>query len=137
MYFHNDQKIAWERELDRTICNEFFSVRRAPWLPLFIYHAGVHRVTADKCKMMLCPLPDCWDTQCRPSTAALPLFSLLPPPPQRLFLAKHMGAIRAYSFPSDVQVTLTTGDLQLPQVEHFALFWIIPSLGPVKSFVTT
>lgn len=136
MYFHNDQKIAWDRELARTICNEFFSVRRAPWLPLFIYHSGVHRATADKCKMMLCLLPDCWDTMqtvhCSPS-------SVLPsaPTPQRLFLAKHMGAIRAYSLPSDVQVTLTTGDLPLPQMEHFALFWMIPSLGPVKSFVTT
>lgn len=29
MYFHNDQKIGWDREPARTICTEFFSVRRA------------------------------------------------------------------------------------------------------------
>ena len=31
MYFHNDQKIGWGREPARTICTEFFSVRRSPW----------------------------------------------------------------------------------------------------------
>lgn len=31
MYFHNDQKIGWEREPARTICTEFFSVRRNLW----------------------------------------------------------------------------------------------------------
>lgn len=48
---HN--KIGWDRELARTICTEFFSVRRAPRSLLFIYYAGVRRAAADKCKMML------------------------------------------------------------------------------------
>lgn len=85
---------------------------------------------------MLCALPDCRVSQRSPAAAApssvLPSTHLSGPA-----LGKHMGAIRASSFFSDVQVTLTTGDLQLPKMECFVLVWIIPRLGPVKSFVTT
>lgn len=123
MYFHKDQKIGWESEMARTICAEFFSVRRAPWRPLFIYHTDVHRATADKCKTMLCPLPDCQDTRCRPS-------AVLPAPPSlqasfRQTYGSHWGCL----FPSDVQVTLTTGIYNGPKRSAFLSFGLFQVWG--------
>lgn len=137
MYFHSDQTIGWDRRLARTICTEFFSVRRAPRSLLFIYHAGVRRATADKCKMMLSlHITRLSGHSIKTSHGSPCLCSPFHSHPSKPALGKHMGAIRGYSFLSDVQVTLTTGVLQLPQTGCFVLFWIIPSLEPVKSFVT-
>ena len=52
MYFHNDQKTGWEREPARTICTEFFSVRRNLWCHYsFIMQAstGQQLTSAKRC----------------------------------------------------------------------------------------
>lgn len=123
MYFHNDQKIERDRELARTICTEFFSVRRAPWRPLFIYHVGVCRATADKCTTMLSLYVTRLSGHSIKTNHGSPcLCSPSHPRPSKPVLGQHMGAIWAHSFLSNVQVTWTMGDLQRPQMECSVCF---------------
>lgn len=128
--------MGWDGGLARTICTEFFSVRRAPWSPLFIYHTGIHRATADRCKVMLCTLPAVRTRSAARPRQTLPLYSHHPDPSEPTH-GRHMAAIWTYfSFPY-IQVTLTMGDLPPPKMECLAFFQIIPNLGTAKSFVTT
>lgn len=108
----------------RTICAEFFSVRGAPQTPLLIHHAGVHQATADKYRMV-CPIPSL--------SAALPPAPQPPPAYSWWTYGSHLVWLLPFQCPSHVD----NRDLQLPEMECFVFFLIIPSLGLVKSFVTT
>lgn len=100
MYFHSDQTIGGDRRLARTICTEFFSVRRAPRTLLFIYHTGVRRATADKCKMMLSlHITRLSGHAIKTSHGSPCLCSPFHSHPSKPALGKHMGAIRGLLLP--------------------------------------